>query len=77
MRKSALAMLAINETPVFQVAQSQAYGDPADAKSPAKLMFAGDWKSALFGALKNFFRQRGDNAGACSRASLGWHSSII
>jgi hypothetical protein len=70
-------MLAIDETPVFQVAQSQTDGDPADAETPAELMFAGDWKSALFGILKNFFRQGGDNTGTCSRASLGWHNSII
>jgi hypothetical protein len=55
-RKRAFTMLAIDEAPVFQIAQGQSHRDPADVKPPAELMFALDWKSALFRALENFFR---------------------
>ena len=69
----ALAMLAVNKPAIFEVAESEADCNTADAKSAAELMFARDRESNLVVSTEYLFCESGDKPGAGGGQALGGH----
>jgi len=57
-RERSLAVLAINEAAIFEIAKSKTDCNTADVKLPAKLVLAGNWERRLFVFVQYFLSDR-------------------
>jgi hypothetical protein len=60
MSERALAMAAINETPIFEIAQREPYCNTTDAEPAAKLVLTGDGERRRIIPAENLLRNRRD-----------------
>ena len=68
--ESSLAMFAIDETAIFEIAEREPNCNTTDVKAPTELMFARDGKRCLLVLTQDFLRNRSDKAGSGSGRTL-------